>query len=131
MAMNDDKGELEEYSENKRLREEDDKSDDGPTIWAHEYSPKRYTDLLTDERINRRVLEWMYEWKDTNNNTTKVAVPSMMIGGPSGVGKSSLIRICAQQARLKICSHSCSSSSVVSPSSTIAKKIEESLLASN
>ncbi|KAF4653147.1 CDP-alcohol phosphatidyltransferase [Perkinsus olseni] len=138
MAMNDDKGELKEYSENKRLREEDDKSDDGrPTIWAHEYSPKRYTDLLTDERINRRVLEWLYEWKDTNNNTTKVAVPSMMIGGPSGVGKSSLIRICAQQARLKICSHSCSSSSssssssVVSPSSTIAKKIEESLLASN
>ncbi len=30
--------------------------------WVRKYEPKRFVDLLTDERTNRNVLTWLKSW---------------------------------------------------------------------
>ena len=32
------------------------------TLWVDRYRPKRYTDLLGDERVHREVLAWVKQW---------------------------------------------------------------------
>jgi len=32
------------------------------TLWVDRYRPKRFTDLLGDERVHREVLAWVKEW---------------------------------------------------------------------
>lgn len=32
------------------------------TLWVDRYRPKRFTDLLGDERVHREVLGWVKQW---------------------------------------------------------------------
>jgi hypothetical protein len=32
------------------------------TLWVDRYRPKKYTELLGDERVHREVLSWLKEW---------------------------------------------------------------------
>lgn len=32
------------------------------TLWVDRYRPKRFTDLLGDERVHREVLAWVKQW---------------------------------------------------------------------
>jgi len=34
----------------------------GETLWVDRYRPKRFTDLIGDERVHREVLAWVKQW---------------------------------------------------------------------
>ncbi|ETO35579.1 AAA-type ATPase family protein [Reticulomyxa filosa] len=46
--------------EHKEIKEE--KSQVDSQLWAEKYSPQAFTDLLSDEKINRQVLHWVKSW---------------------------------------------------------------------
>ena len=35
-----------------------------PQLWVDKYSAKNYFDMLTDECINRNVLQWLKSWDE-------------------------------------------------------------------
>jgi hypothetical protein len=50
--------------------------------WVRKYEPKRFVDLLTDERTNRNVLTWLKSWDHIvfNKPVTKkqtISTPTM------------------------------------------------------
>ena len=96
-------------------------------LWADKYSSKRFLDLMSDDKSNRDALTWLKSWDDvvfnrqggkidipnlfqrTSNaffnprqkqadlETTRQHRPVMMLYGASGVGKSTLARVIANQ----------------------------------
>lgn len=86
-------------------------------LWVMKYSPKRFRDLLSDDNINLRLLQWLKSWDayifqgasvsggttaTTNTTTTDGSlVPARpeerlaVLVGPPGVGKTTLAHVLA------------------------------------
>ncbi|KAI0705933.1 P-loop containing nucleoside triphosphate hydrolase protein [Cytidiella melzeri] len=83
-------------------------------LWTETYRPKRYTDLLGDDRVHREVMLWVKEWDycvfgkkkgkkrarddDNPDEYRRPRERLMLISGPAGLGKTTLAHVVAKQA---------------------------------
>jgi len=79
------------------------------------HTPTAYTDLVTDERLNRSLLRWLLRWKKRSAEAAAVTAtptteqqaedarfagpaPVVLLAGGPGVGKTTMAHVIAQQA---------------------------------
>ncbi|KAF9962640.1 hypothetical protein BGZ72_000060 [Mortierella alpina] len=105
--------------------EEDATKDASEKLWVDKYRPKKYTDLMGDERVNREVLSWIKEWdqcvfgrkykKFTPDHKKQQQYKEfkdfrkpdplgrpdrkvLLLTGPPGLGKTTMAHVIAKQA---------------------------------
>jgi DNA polymerase III delta prime subunit len=90
-------------------------------LWVDRYCPRSFMELLSDERLNRQVLHWVKEWeghvfgknKRTNRgpdeafggaarNANRPEKPLLLLSGPPGLGKTTLVKIVAKHAGYRL-----------------------------
>jgi len=87
-------------------------------LWVDRYSPKAFMELLSDERLNRQVLHWVKGWdahvfgvKSKSHRATDDAYgqvterperPLLLLSGPPGLGKTTLVKVVAKHAGYRL-----------------------------
>ncbi|KAL7344108.1 P-loop containing nucleoside triphosphate hydrolase protein [Rhodotorula toruloides] len=84
----------------------------GLTPWTDRYRPKRFVDLLGDERVHRTALLWLEEWdacvfKSTSKATAAVEWKRerkkiLLLPDPPGLGKTDLAHVLPGQAGYQV-----------------------------
>jgi len=93
----------------------------GSDLWVDRYSPRSFMELLSDERLNRQVLHWVKEWeghvfgknKRTHRgsddafggavrNAGRPERPLLLLSGPPGLGKTTLMKVVAKHAGYRL-----------------------------
>ncbi|QLQ78165.1 hypothetical protein HG537_0A04120 [Torulaspora globosa] len=85
-------------------------------LWVEKWSPKKFLDLVGNEKTNRRVLAWIRQWspcvfneqlperssgrpeQDVSDPLLRPAKRILLIHGPPGIGKTSVAHVAAKQA---------------------------------
>ncbi|EYB93895.1 hypothetical protein Y032_0177g572 [Ancylostoma ceylanicum] len=94
----------------------------GSSMWVNKYSPRVYTDLLSDDGINRHLMSWVKLWDECVFKRKIVNLPKagslkdkdlltldsgklrrpthkiVLLSGPAGLGKTTLANVVARQA---------------------------------
>ncbi|UKJ89836.2 replication factor C [Theileria orientalis] len=89
----------------KRKKKHRGESDSRNENWASKYKPEYFSDLLTRENANLECLRWLSSWKCSSNYLSKYKEPEnkiLLIGGPSGVGKTCLVNVLARHCGYNI-----------------------------
>ncbi|KAJ3550684.1 hypothetical protein NM688_g5019 [Phlebia brevispora] len=84
------------------------------TLWVDRYRPRRFVDLVGDDRVHREVMSWVKEWdfcvfgkskgkkrardEDNPDDYRRPREKLLLISGPPGLGKTTLAHVVAKQA---------------------------------
>ncbi|KAF1757927.1 hypothetical protein GCK72_014384 [Caenorhabditis remanei] len=92
------------------------------SLWVDKYKAKNFSDLLSDNTVNRNILAWLKMWDECvfhrkvddllsslgekerevlqmdNGKIRRPLSKMLLISGPAGLGKSTLARVVARQA---------------------------------
>eukprot|EP01080_Neovahlkampfia_damariscottae_P000992 gene992-9898_t len=77
-----------QMSEKKKSEQKNEKQE--TELWVEKYSPKTFTDLITNEKTNRQILKLITSWKESKK--------IILLSGPPGLGKTTLSHILLKKA---------------------------------
>ena len=88
------------------------------SMWTEKYRPRKFTDLVGDERTHRNMLRWLKGWDPIVFPTVTRPKPKiksneeagedrphkkiLLLTGPPGLGKTTLAHVCAKQAGYEV-----------------------------
>lgn len=67
-------------------------------LWVNKYSPKHFTDLLSNDMLNAQLLQWLGSWRPSSCKLANEKFPIVILHGPPGLGKTTLAHIAATTA---------------------------------
>ena len=73
--------------------------------FVNKYRPRCYADLVTNEKVNRDILQWLIQWKHHISGGVaggEFPAPMIFICGPPGSGKTTLATVLGKQAGFNI-----------------------------
>lgn len=78
-------------------------------LWTEKYRPRKFIDLLGNERVNSMVLKWLKQWNkcvegakvdpDAQDPLDRPQKKFLLIHGPPGIGKTTIAHCIAHQLR--------------------------------